>query len=94
MIHQTEKYLHKINVRGVIVGNPLINHLLQRQSMDSLARSIGAINSEHVAQVELLEKRCEQAIVANSTKANLDCIKIFQYISYASGNMSVSDVRK
>lgn len=83
----------KINVKGLIVGNPLISPPLQRIRTHDVAQSLGVVDEHNLEQINTLHKNCEEALGNSWDKSNTVCEQTMDYIQDIGGNLFSFDGR-
>ncbi|CAI2361512.1 unnamed protein product [Moneuplotes crassus] len=83
----------QIPLKGIIVGNGYVDPYTQRMHARTLSLALGTVQFEYIPQLDILEKRCEEATRANLTEAPKVCAQINSYITTVDGGMDRYDAR-
>jgi serine carboxypeptidase-like clade 4 len=84
-----------IPLKGIAVGNGLIDPLLTTQSYPAYAYAKGLISQSDMQQANSYFPACQQDIESgNYAQAFLDCNQVFSAVLQAAGNINYYDVRK
>ncbi|CDW80554.1 serine carboxypeptidase family protein [Stylonychia lemnae] len=83
------------NIRGIIMFNPLIDPMQQRQGIEDIAMELGILDQNSIGLINSLNHQCELSLMNEYPKEQTtECVKALQYIQLMSGNVSLSDYRK
>lgn len=84
-----------IPLKGIAVGNGLIDPLLTTQSYPAYAYGHGLIDADCLQQANSLFPQCQQDIQSgNYAQAFIDCNNVFGQVLQCAGNINYYDVRK
>lgn len=85
------KYNEKVgervfNLEATLIGDPYAQPITQRTSMHILPSALNILDKSNMAQIDALERKCEEVPTVNFEQGEDVCAAIMDYIEDVSGN--------
>jgi len=83
----------KIPLKGVLIGNGFTDPIVQRLSIRHLSLALGSIQFDSIPELDIIEKRCQEANGRKDIQAPNICGNVSGFISKMDGGMDMYDSR-
>ena len=83
----------QIPLKGVLIGNGFTDPVVQRLSIRKLSIALGSIQFDSIPELDIMEKRCQEANGRKDIDAPNVCGGVSSYISTMDGGMDMYDAR-